>query len=456
MKQKTLIIILAVALIVALFAVGSLILGRNSDDTITTGPVVEITAVSPTAIPIPTLDPAYATLAGTYRFHADRDAITADYFFTLNPDGTATLTEAPIGNDAPNTTASGQWYVTNGTAVVMEFTHIDGQIVEQDAIVRVTFTDGFPVIDSIEIDGEFVHLENNSFTVGVGDQNDLVDEINRRLSTIPTLNFTPPNSNLYGEPTRQAVVTFQEVNGLVPTGVVDLETWVLLGNPPIVAATPTPQPVVPVTGVPDLSKLPTHDEAGNPILYLTFDDGPQPGSTLALLDVLDQNNAKATFFNVGTNVEAYPDLVREYVSRGHYAANHTWDHTSLEAMTKEQFVDEVGRTNQAIITIAGDLFSLDGNVRYVRPPYGATDDATYTYATQAGMAVTLWTIDPQDWRRPGTEAIANHVVSHAYPGAIVLSHDGGGDRTQTVDAYAIALPQLQAQGYVFYTILGTK
>jgi len=453
MKQKTLIIILAIGLIAALLVIFGILLTRSGGDG---DVVVEETAVSPTTAPsIPTPNPEFSNVAGTYRFHAARDAVTADYIFTLNPDGSAELIEQPIGDETAVSTATGYWTVEGGN-VVLTFSQIDGQPIEPAAVMHVTFIDGFPVMESIEVKGEFIHLENNSFTLGVGDSGGLVDEVNGRLAAIPYLNFTPPNSDIYGEPTRQAVVTFQEVNGLIPTGVVDTQTWIMLGNPPAPAATPTPPPIIPVTGAPDLSALPTHDADGNPILYLTFDDGPQPGSTVELLDILDQYNAKATFFNIGVNVEAYPDLVREYVSRGHYAGNHTWTHTSLEGMTKEQFVNEVNRTNEAIIAVAGDLFSLDGSVHYVRPPYGATDPETYAYATQAGMAVTMWTVDTQDWRRPGVDAIANHIVTNAYPGAIILSHDGGGDRSQTVAAYAKVLPQLQAQGYVFYTILGTE
>lgn len=106
----------------------------------------------------------------------------------------------------------------------------------------------------------------------------------------------------------------------------------------------------------------------------------------------------------------------------------------------------------AILEAAGDLFGLDRNVRYLRPPYGATDAGTYQMAAQEGFAIVLWTVDPQDWRRPGAEVISNHIIKRAYPGAIILSHDGGGDRSQTIEAYRIALPALQEQGYVFQTL----
>ncbi|NKQ36224.1 MAG: polysaccharide deacetylase family protein [Chloroflexi bacterium] len=398
---------------------------------------------------VPTVDPAIAHLVGTYRFHAARDAVTADYFLTLNSDGAALFQEQPIGDGDLVTEATGNWYL-DGEYVLFDLLEIGGQPAGHEEIIRFTFSDGFPVVADIKINDQFVHLENNAFTLGAGESNPLVAELNRRLAAIDYLGFTDPGMAVYGEESRTAVAAFQESQGLIPTGVVDAQTWVLLDNPQPPVPTPTPLPVL--TDVPNLDDLPTHTADGRPILYLTFDDGPQPGNTEPLLDLFDQYDAKVTFFNVGTGASAWPELVRESASRGHYIADHTWDHTSLEGMSREQFVDEVERTRQAILDAAGDLFSLDRNVRYVRPPYGATDANTRAYAADLGMTVVLWTVDPQDWRRPGADVIANHILTHASPGAIILSHDGGGDRSQTVAAYQTVLPQLAEQGYVFRTI----
>ena len=82
--------------------------------------------------------------------------------------------------------------------------------------------------------------------------------------------------------------------------------------------------------------------------------------------------------------------------------------------------------------------------------------ATRPYAAELGYATVLWDVDPQDWRRPGTEAIADHVLSHIFSGAIVLMHDGGGDRTQSVAALEIILRELSAKGYIFYNIFGNR
>jgi peptidoglycan-N-acetylglucosamine deacetylase len=212
-------------------------------------------------------------------------------------------------------------------------------------------------------------------------------------------------------------------------------------------------------GQPLLENLPNNTPEGNPIVYLTFDDGPNAagpdgGYTEEMVALLKQYNAHATFFNVGKSVSNWPELVRDVVSAGHYVANHTWDHSALAGLTKEEFVAEAERTKQAILQAAGDLFTLDKDVRYLRPPYGSTDANTRQYAAELGYATVLWDVDPQDWRRPGTEAISDHVLSHVFPGAIVLMHDGGGDRTQSAAALEIILRELSAKGYRFYNIFG--
>ena len=389
--------------------------------------------------------------AGNYQFRpAAGQEETADYLLVLNADGTAEIEEQLVGSDEISVDAAGTWSM-EGEAVLLDLDTVRGEPAAEDEVIRIHFENGFPLISDIKVEGEFVHLENAAFSLGSGEQHPLVAELNRRLAGVDFLSFTDPGTDVYGEDTRQAVVAFQTSQGLTPTGALDAETWLLLDNPkpPLPTATPLPSSGEAVTTVPDLDDLPSKTAEGQPILYLTFDDGPQPGNTTDLLELLDQHDAEVTFFNVGSNVKKHPDLVRDSASKGHYIADHTWDHASLEGMPHEQFVDEVERTRQAILDAAGDLLSLDHTVRYVRPPYGATDDNTRQYAAELGMAVVLWTVDTQDWRRPGTQAVANHLLSHAKPGAIILMHDGGGDRSQTIAALRTTLPQLQEQGYVF-------
>jgi peptidoglycan/xylan/chitin deacetylase (PgdA/CDA1 family) len=206
-----------------------------------------------------------------------------------------------------------------------------------------------------------------------------------------------------------------------------------------------------LTSVPNLSNLASHTAEGNPILYFTFDDGPST-YTQSVLDILAANNAHATFFVIGEHAREYPDLIRSQALTGHYVANHTFDHHTLQGITRDLFFQEIKDTEQILLNIAQDLFSLDGRVRFLRPPYGATDANTHTWATELGYAVVLWDVDTRDWSCPGTDFIVSHIMSQANAGAIILMHDGGGDRSQSVEALRTVLPQLSAQGYVFRNI----
>lgn len=432
---------------------------EQPERTPTPAPTAEpVTALSPTepAPPtptaVPTLDPAVAHLAGSYRFHPGTAEENFDYILILNEDGTAELDEVPIGSDnITQQDAAGNWYLAeDGESIIFDLLTLLGQPAHGEEFIHFTFENGVPTVSDILINDQFVHLQSGIFTLGSGDTGPLVGELNKRLAALDYLGFTDPMNDTYGEETRRAVMNFQMSQGLPASGVLDTVTWVLLDNPQPPVPTPTPAP--PITGIPNIDDLPSETEDGRPIVYLTFDDGPDPNNTPQLLELLKEYDAEVTFFHVGYEVANSPDIVRDAALDGHYIADHTWDHHSLEGMSAEQFVQEADRTRDAILEAAGDLFTMDRNVRYLRPPYGATDVNTFQYAAQEGFAIVLWNIDPQDWRRPGADVIANHVLEHVYPGAIILSHDGGGDRTQTIDAYRTILPALQEQGYVFRTI----
>jgi peptidoglycan/xylan/chitin deacetylase (PgdA/CDA1 family) len=187
-------------------------------------------------------------------------------------------------------------------------------------------------------------------------------------------------------------------------------------------------------------------------IYFTFDDGPDPTWTPRVMDVLARYGARGTFFMVGQDVEPNSDVVRRLVQAGDYAADHTWEHESLAGVSQQEFVQSVGRTRDVLVNTASDLFTLDGSVAHVRPPYGETDESTRAYAADLGMSVVMWDVDPMDWREPGAQEFATYVLDNAYSGAIVLMHDGGGDRSQTVAALETILPALTAQGYTFPTV----
>ena len=225
---------------------------------------------------------------------------------------------------------------------------------------------------------------------------------------------------------------------------------------PVVAApvppTPVPQTATQV-GKPVLDHLPSYAPDKSPVVYLTFDDGPS-AYTQRFIDTLAKYKAHGTFFVIGSSAKLYPNLVRAEANGGNYVGNHTYTHISLQNVSQQTFMNESELTRQTLLTEAKDIFKLDGDVRYLRPPYGATDGNTRTYAAQLGYQVTLWDIDPMDWRRPGTEAISSHILRNIHPGAIVLMHDGGGDRSQSADALETILRELNARGYKFYNIFG--
>ena len=175
-------------------------------------------------------------------------------------------------------------------------------------------------------------------------------------------------------------------------------------------------------------------------VYLTFDDGPHPTYTPKVLDVLARRGAHATFFVLGSLVERYPDLFRRIVAEGHTVANHTWNHENLAGLDHASFDETITRTQAAL---------GDDATTCLRPPYGAVDAFTRDWAASLGFDLVLWTVDTNDWRRPGAETIAQRIVKGAMDKAIILMHDGGGNRSQTVEALAIALDRLSGRDLRF-------
>ena len=175
-------------------------------------------------------------------------------------------------------------------------------------------------------------------------------------------------------------------------------------------------------------------------MYFTFDDGPHPVFTPQVLDVLARYEARATFFVVGSLVEIYPGTTQRIIDEGHTIGNHTWNHEDLGGLTREEFDETVGRT-QALLGHRGTAC--------LRPPYASMDAFTREWAAEHGLEVHTWDFSPQDWLQPPAETIAQDLVDHARDGAVLLLHDGGGDRTQTVLGLDIALSELAGRGFRF-------
>lgn len=198
--------------------------------------------------------------------------------------------------------------------------------------------------------------------------------------------------------------------------------------------------------------LATHTDAGQPILYLTFDDGPSPVWTPQIVELLDRYDAQATFFVVGVHVRRAPAALRPVAEAGHTIANHTLSHKSLAGRSQEAFAQELLAAEELVRAAVGDLLPDDFRFAYLRPPGGGVDANTGPFAAGLGYRVVGWDIDPKDWRRPGADAISSHVIQRAFPGAIVVLHDGGGASQQTVAAVEAILEELSGQGYVFRSL----
>ncbi|NIH88405.1 polysaccharide deacetylase family protein [Amycolatopsis granulosa] len=179
---------------------------------------------------------------------------------------------------------------------------------------------------------------------------------------------------------------------------------------------------------------------------LTFDDGPDPGYTPQILDLLAQHGAVATFCMVGTQVRRHPELVRQVLGHGMRLCDHTADHDEQLARRDE------ARMSADITDARADLRLAAGSdvpVPYFRAPGGNWSDTITALAVRAGMTPLGWSVDSRDWTLPGVPAIVAGVRQAVRPGAVILFHDGGGRRAQTVAALAELLPWLTAQGYQF-------
>ncbi|MBD1212252.1 MAG: polysaccharide deacetylase family protein [Dolichospermum circinale Clear-D4] len=189
------------------------------------------------------------------------------------------------------------------------------------------------------------------------------------------------------------------------------------------------------------AKLP----AGKKVIALTFDDGPWPNSTAKVLDILQKNRIKGTFFVVGQNVKNYPDLTKRIVADGHTIANHTWHHW-YHHMNAQVAAAEVANTGDIIYQTTGVKTSL------FRPPGGNMTNGVVAYAKSNKYAVIMWSSDSKDYSRPAVPQLMNNIFREAKPGGIVLMHDGGGDRSHTIKALPEIISKFRKQGYEFVTI----
>jgi cellulose synthase/poly-beta-1,6-N-acetylglucosamine synthase-like glycosyltransferase/peptidoglycan/xylan/chitin deacetylase (PgdA/CDA1 family) len=188
-------------------------------------------------------------------------------------------------------------------------------------------------------------------------------------------------------------------------------------------------------------------------IALTFDDGPDPRWTSRIANVLHADGVPATFFEIGSQVALYPSIVRQLVRNGDEIGNHTFTHVLLAGVPQWQRQMQIEMTEAAIAGVTHRY------TRLIRPPYSATPDAVTpqeerALAQVAGRRyyIVLANFDSQDWRRPGVAKIVANASPPGRTGGIVMLHDGGGDRSQTVAAVRELIPRLRARGFTFVTV----
>lgn len=183
-----------------------------------------------------------------------------------------------------------------------------------------------------------------------------------------------------------------------------------------------------------------------PEIALTFDDGPNPISTSQILAILQRYEIKATFFDTGYLVKDFPNIVRQEFLQGHSIGDHSWSHPQLTNLSAAGILSQLVSTSNAIQSVTGVRPTI------FRPPYGSFNRTVVAQAFQQNLTTIVWNNDARDWASPGVNTIVSRVLNEAHNGGIILLHDGGGYRYQTVEALPIIITALKQRGYTFVTI----
>lgn len=193
----------------------------------------------------------------------------------------------------------------------------------------------------------------------------------------------------------------------------------------------------------DLTDLVYDTRSPGNFLGLTFDDGPHPENTPALLRVLARHAVTAVFFVCGERVLEHPGIVRDIAAQGHVLGNHTMRHDDLSGWPADRVADDLRATNDAIRSAVPGAA-----VPFFRAPYGQWGDSLEP-ARALGMRRVDWRLHVEDWEPQTADALLQRLVDGAEPGAVVLLHDGGGDRMPTVDAVDRLIPEMRSRGWEF-------
>jgi peptidoglycan/xylan/chitin deacetylase (PgdA/CDA1 family) len=239
-------------------------------------------------------------------------------------------------------------------------------------------------------------------------------------------------------------VVSRRVQGIGP-GLPPVEDriWISGGGPEEAQVGERSGEIVSRSGAP-AEATPAHPEAGM-VVALTFDDGPDPRWTPAVLQILKDEHVAATFCTIGYLAQRHPELIKAEFDAGHTICDHSMHHIlTLPSRPHSQIVDEVLQTADVIRNITGE------NPIFYRPPGGNLNQDVIDTAHQRGLRVLKWGVDPKDYTKPPSAAILARIEAKVGPGSVILLHDGGGDRSQTVGMLKQLIDELKKRGFTFY------
>jgi peptidoglycan/xylan/chitin deacetylase (PgdA/CDA1 family) len=254
--------------------------------------------------------------------------------------------------------------------------------------------------------------------------------------------FLPAEIRIGYRPLRWQVISTLRPPGCVPPIPDRIGCYTLFPARPTLVRLHSP---IPVGCVPSGPAFVSHGPSNRHVVALTFDDGPWP-DTPQFLSVLERDHVPATFFQIGEQVGTYGRGVdRRMLADGDIIGDHTWNHADVSGDGSFGAAE--------IAAAAGAIRGMTGfEPCLFRAPGGAVSGALISEARGMGFTTIEWDIDPRDWSRPGTDAIYSTVVSNAHNGAIILQHDGGGDRSETLAALPREIATLRHEGYGFVTV----
>ena len=182
------------------------------------------------------------------------------------------------------------------------------------------------------------------------------------------------------------------------------------------------------------------------VVALTFDDGPWPGQTAQILDILEREDVKATFFVLGVRVRQHPEMLRREIEEGHTVGSHSMTHPNLTRSAPAVVHNQMAGADELITSVTGV------KPVWFRAPGGSVNAVVQAEAAALGERVIRWTADPNDWRKPSAGDITARVMGGVAPGAVILLHDGGGDRRNTIAALPEIIRQTRERGFRFVTL----